>query len=259
MRFLLFLIAFLFNATLLLAQSTLYNWQKNGLRLRDQPSASGRIITKIPYGARLEVLEVIKDKPFSAKLFSTKRVCEQEEGVEIKNHELNGNWIKVKYNDSIAYVANVYLSPLKTIPLQAKDDGAVMYDNEKMQRILFSYFGMPLKRSKKNTAKEKGEEAYIENFAFVNNVTVKHELQYLEEGAGGEVYEISISKRNVMDVLWLAFVLAQNGEVDEANYCYVETDTNVLKLDHYGEGQSNTIEIKQEKDKVILSLSFGGC
>lgn len=62
-----------------------------------------------------------------------------------------------------------------------------------------------------------------------------------------------------MDVLWLAFVLAQNGEVDEANYCYVETDTNVLKLDHYGEGQSNTIEIKQEKDKVILSLSFGGC
>lgn len=259
MRSLLVALLVFFNTTLIYAQTTLYNWQKSGLRLRDQPSATGKIITKIPYGTQVEVLEVLKDKPFSAQLFSSKRICEPEEGVEVKNHELKGNWVKIKYNDSVAYVANVYLSPLKTIPLLGKDEGAVMYDIDKMQRTLFSYFGMPLKRSKKNTAREKGEEAYTENFVFVNNVSVTHELQYLDEGIGGETYKISISKRTLKDVLWLAFVLAQNGDVDESRYCYVETENGSLKLEHYGEGQSNSIEITQEKDKVIVSLSFGGC
>ncbi|MNE78583.1 hypothetical protein D3C80_1750040 [compost metagenome] len=128
-----------------------------------------------------------------------------------------------------------------------------------MQRTLFSYFGMPLKRSKKNTAKEKDEEAYSENFVFVNNVTLTHDLQYYDGGAGGETYKISISKRNLKDVLWLGFVLAQNGDIDEGRYCYVNTENGSLKLDHYGEGQGTSIEITQEKDKVILSLSFGGC
>jgi hypothetical protein len=97
------LAALLFSALQVAAQSnTYYVAAKTGLSIREKPAANAKVLDKIPYGARISLLE------------------DSGEWVEIKTEGLTGHWRKVKYNNHTGYIVGSYLftSPPPTVTIK---------------------------------------------------------------------------------------------------------------------------------------------
>lgn len=90
--FFLFLIL-AFGLRLSAQQTVQYVAIKTGLNIREKPELSAKVLDKIPYAARIELLE------------------SGEETKPIQTEGLNGVWRKVKYKDKTGYIVDAYLFP----------------------------------------------------------------------------------------------------------------------------------------------------
>jgi Bacterial SH3 domain len=82
----------LFAATLLIAQTkTVYNAYKPGLSMRDKPGTQATVLTKIPYGEKLTMVNPFNDT------------------VAVTNEGMTGYWNLVEYKGQKGYVAGIYL------------------------------------------------------------------------------------------------------------------------------------------------------
>lgn len=72
-------------------QKTVYNAYKLGLSIRDRPSAQASVISKIPYGEKLILVNAYDDT------------------VSLVNEGMTGNWNLVEYKGKKGYVAGMYL------------------------------------------------------------------------------------------------------------------------------------------------------
>ncbi|MFT3682373.1 MAG: SH3 domain-containing protein [Ferruginibacter sp.] len=88
-----FLFFFLLTSYQVFAQQNYYAAARAGLSIREQASTESKVVDKIPYGTKLEL---VKDSATSI-MFSS-------EG-------FSGHWWKVKYNDKTGYVVNIYVLP----------------------------------------------------------------------------------------------------------------------------------------------------
>ncbi|HRX94319.1 MAG TPA: SH3 domain-containing protein [Chitinophagaceae bacterium] len=66
---------------------------KDGLSFREQPAITAKLITKIPYGTKLTIIQ------------------EDSEWIPVRAEGINGYWRKVKYENNTGYVADCYLIP----------------------------------------------------------------------------------------------------------------------------------------------------
>src|SRR4051812_30669271 len=85
-----------FIYTIVIAQPNYYAAAKNGLSIREQPNVSAKVLDKIPYGQKLQLL---KD---TAELKS------------ISVEGFTGYWWQVKFNDKTGYIVSSYV--LQTPP-----------------------------------------------------------------------------------------------------------------------------------------------
>lgn len=90
-------IALVFNVAVLTAQQDAYVAAESGLSLRDQPDVSAKMLTKLPYGEAIGVLEET-----AIKLV-----------IVDAGKKVSGEWVKVETRNHIGYVFNGYLSPNK--------------------------------------------------------------------------------------------------------------------------------------------------
>lgn len=90
-------IVFIFNVTLLTAQQEAYVAAESGLSLREQPDISAKMLSKLPYGEAIGVLET-----------TDKKLVILDAGKKV-----SGEWVKVETRNHIGYVFNGYLSPTK--------------------------------------------------------------------------------------------------------------------------------------------------
>jgi hypothetical protein len=70
-----------------------YSAARNGLSLREQPTASSKLLTKIPYGEKI----IIKQP--------------SGEALEYKAEGLSGYWVATTYNGKAGYIVDNYLLP----------------------------------------------------------------------------------------------------------------------------------------------------
>jgi hypothetical protein len=90
-----FLLWMLLSSMLLSAQHNVFFVAvKTGLNMRDKPDAAGKVLDKIPYGARVTLQD------------------NNEERISIKTEGLLGYWRKVNYNSKTGYILDSYLFPL---------------------------------------------------------------------------------------------------------------------------------------------------
>ncbi len=91
MKPLLLFLILAFGLNLSAQQTVQYVAIKTGLNIREKPDLSAKVLDKIPYATRVELLE------------ST------EETKPIQTEGLNGVWRKVKYNEKTGYIVDSYL------------------------------------------------------------------------------------------------------------------------------------------------------
>lgn len=89
--FLLLWVVMIFT-TKVVAQAS-YVAAKEGLSFREEASVTAKLITKIPYGTQLSIIQ------------------EDAEWVPVTAEGINGYWRKVKYENKTGYVADCYLIP----------------------------------------------------------------------------------------------------------------------------------------------------
>ncbi|WP_118950154.1 SH3 domain-containing protein [Taibaiella helva] len=80
------------------AQQTMYSTASAGLSLRQGPGDKAKVLTRIPYGTRLTAMNMSDDT------LATQQVV---------LGGLPGYWRKVKYKDTLGYVAEAYLSGIQ--------------------------------------------------------------------------------------------------------------------------------------------------
>ncbi|MFD1017167.1 SH3 domain-containing protein [Winogradskyella rapida] len=90
-------IALVLSTAFATAQNNAYVAAESGLSLRDQPDVHGKLLSKLPYGEAIGVLENTDEKLVIL------------DGGE----KISGNWVKVETRQHIGYVFNGYLSPTK--------------------------------------------------------------------------------------------------------------------------------------------------
>ncbi len=85
------------NVAILCAQQEAYVSAESGLSLRDQPDVNAKMLSKLPYGQAIGILEETNIKL-----------------VVLDNGEkVSGEWVKVESRNHTGYVFNGYLSPNK--------------------------------------------------------------------------------------------------------------------------------------------------
>jgi hypothetical protein len=97
-------LVFLFSSFVTLSgQQVFYSAAKAGLNLREKPDAASPVVTKIPYGQKVELL----DEDYHGTI--------ETEGME-------ANWKFVSYQGKKGYVADAYILP---IPPPTQSDGNI--------------------------------------------------------------------------------------------------------------------------------------
>ena len=84
-------------STVITAQENAYVAAESGLSLRDQPDITGKVLSKLPYGEAIGVLEKTDEKLVIIDGGKT----------------ISGEWVKVETRTHVGYVFNGYLSPNK--------------------------------------------------------------------------------------------------------------------------------------------------
>lgn len=83
-----------------------YVWAINGLNLRESPSTKSKLLSLIPYGKSVDVLE-ITEKSYINNFINNGG--EEKHPILLKNQ-----WVKIKYEDRIGYVIDGYLLEMET-------------------------------------------------------------------------------------------------------------------------------------------------
>ncbi|WP_309609458.1 SH3 domain-containing protein [Flavobacterium sp.] len=94
----------------------LYNWKNPGINLRIKPNEKSEIITILPFGERLFVVEEnLKKNKFSIQeIAPVVKYDSINEGFNFRGFQIKGFWVKVKTNSGeTGYVFDGYLSKLK--------------------------------------------------------------------------------------------------------------------------------------------------
>jgi len=91
----LLLIAVLLLGMNVIAQTgTMYVAAKAGLSIRETPAASGKVLDKIPYGEKINIL------------------VNNDSLIKIPTEGFNGSWVKTTYKGKTGYIVNSYLFPV---------------------------------------------------------------------------------------------------------------------------------------------------
>lgn len=195
----------------------------NGLNMRSKPEADARIVTKVAYGKRVEILEQTK--------------------VQLQLGWITDNWYKVKYRGREGFIYGGYLSELKApLELQAKQlsDLLPLYATQS-----FKPDGKPVETIETN---RRGD-------------TLKHTLVRFENGVELEL-EADAESHTTMLILptsvqgayvLLEALLKQNGMKDQLDNLRFVQDSNkeLSKVSN----AAGTITIKEYADcKTVLKL-----
>lgn len=93
---------------------TIYVWAENGLFLRAEPSLKGEVVTKMPLGAKLEVVSSGHGDEHSMSIIPEQdmQVFDWEGGMykQRKDLALEGRWVKIVHGDEMLYVSSLYVS-----------------------------------------------------------------------------------------------------------------------------------------------------
>ncbi len=90
-KFILFLLFFIFTFSIFAQSKTVFNAFKPGLSIREMPSSQAAIISKIPYGEKLTLINQYADT------------------VMVVNEGMAGYWNLVEYKGKKGYVVGIYL------------------------------------------------------------------------------------------------------------------------------------------------------
>lgn len=89
------------------AGESLYVWATNGLNVRTLPSTSSKIISKIPFGTKVTIVE---NTEIAYNITGISNIEPHHIGEKVGPIILNGKWVKVELdNDIIGYVIDQYL------------------------------------------------------------------------------------------------------------------------------------------------------
>ncbi|GMT50062.1 MAG: hypothetical protein IEMM0008_1601 [bacterium] len=135
----------------------------SSLNMRAQPSIKAKKVRKIPYGARVIVLEKTKSA--------------------FKSEGIKGHWVKVKYGKRIGYVFDGYLTKRPVPPKNCK--GLKHYADSKLGKIG--------KKPKKIYERHKGTDAY--NAKYVQHYKQNSAKIEIEEGY--EWYSVALTLKNI--------------------------------------------------------------
>lgn len=88
---------------------TLYVWAEGGLMIRDTNSITGKKISAIPYGEKVEVLESIlhPNRADSIKFIEPWEDAYEQQYI---GYYLKGRWVKIKFQGVYGFVFDGYLS-----------------------------------------------------------------------------------------------------------------------------------------------------
>lgn len=156
------------------ADKSSYVWALQGVNLRDSPSASGHVITKLNYGTAVTVLAQDDNAaPYEMEFFPKIGSSTAETGAK---PILSGAWIKVKANDQQGYVFNKLLL---TYPPAKKNEGPESY----FARI----FGLTATKGAKKNAKEGTEETNYTSTG-ARKIQMKVILYVQSSGSVGNIF-----------------------------------------------------------------------
>ncbi len=94
---------------------SLWVWAKGGLNIRATPNDTAKVIGRVTNGSLVIVLEdQDHNYPYTIEVIKrSAKTGDNEKGYH-PNFKLNGYWAKIKYNGTIGYVFDGYLSKLPT-------------------------------------------------------------------------------------------------------------------------------------------------
>ncbi len=150
----LFVVACILLITLTVpAQQTYFAAAKNGLSVREQPGTAAKVLGKIAYGTKLELL---KD---TATL------------IKIATEGFTGYWWKIKYNNQVGYIVSTYV-----LPAPPPKTGIKTFDQYCKQ--VATPFGKPLVLGKKNFVNIEDESTQLTKQLFTNGMEYHHITGY---------------------------------------------------------------------------------
>lgn len=227
-----FFILLLLSTIQLWAQDgVFYIAARNGLSLREQPNASSKSITKIPYGQQVTI-KYITDNVYKYNA----------EG-------LDGMWVSVTYNGQTGYIVDNYLLP--TPPPKAGVNDLKQYLEQ-----LSSTTGAPLE-IKRSIAELEGGSISLKKQLFKNGAEY-----HLQNGYEAHTYTFFLPDYNLQQAFVLLRFLSEYKTALGANDVLPSTNTTIkrgeteitvkVETEDYGDGNKRVVRLKLSYEEGAL-------
>lgn len=204
---------------------------RNGLSLREQPNASSKSITKIPYGQQVTI-KYITDNVYKYNA----------EG-------LDGMWVSVTYNGQTGYIVDNYLLP--TPPPKAGVNDLKQYLEQ-----LSSTTGAPLE-IKRSIAELEGGSISLKKQLFKNGAEY-----HLQNGYEAHTYTFFLPDYNLQQAFVLLRFLSEYKTALGANDVLPSTNTTIkrgeteitvkVETEDYGDGNKRVVRLKLSYEEGAL-------
>lgn len=227
-----FFILLLLSTIQLWAQDgVFYIAARNGLSLREQPNASSKSITKIPYGQQVTI-KYITDNVYKYNA----------EG-------LDGMWVSVTYNGQTGYIVDNYLLP--TPPPKAGVNDLKQYLEQ-----LSPTTGAPLE-IKRSIAELEGGSISLKKQLFKNGAEY-----HLQNGYEAHTYTFFLPDYNLQQAFVLLRFLSEYKTALGANDVLPSTNTTIkrgeteitvkVETEDYGDGNKRVVRLKLSYEEGAL-------
>jgi hypothetical protein len=195
-------------------------------------------------------------------------------------YTMPGSWTMVNYQGKTGYVPDLFLSQLTELQIHKTK-------NNNLEEVAADYlarlFGTPVSKHKKELPKgSKDEINYQKTYHYKNGNYFLASFNYAEEdGPGGEIYTFFLKglKRHEAILLLLKLTgfnemmidhtekikkrAVTNSLYDQFSWWYNKGDKQEQNVDleffYEQEGGSSNVTLKETKNGIIVSYSFGGC
>lgn len=205
---------------------TMFVYAFNGLNIREQQNMKAKVIEKIEFGQKVQILEI----PENA----------YDNAIEIEN--ITGNWLLVKYNNTIGYAFDGYLSKLPNTPFpsvtplfkhfdKANEDG---YEGHQMEAELTKYletYYKPLCETVEYFDPKKGKGGQKLEITKLQNGYTK----IIKVGWEGYAMELLLPKIRLSEVKNLILYIARKAIVYPNTY--KEINESLLNINEHSEYQ----------------------
>lgn len=204
---------------------------RNGLSLREQPNASSKLITKIPYGEKVTIKYISNDV------------------YKYNDEGLNGMWVSLNYNGKTGYIVDNYLLP--TPPPKAGVNDLKQYLEQ-----LSPTAAAPVE-IKRSLAELEGGSISLKKQLFKNGMEY-----HLWNGYEAHTYSFFLPDYNLQQAFVLLRLLPEyrtafgaNDALPTTNKTFKRGDTEItvkVEKEEWGDGEERVIRLKLSYEEGAL-------